>query len=102
MHKNVQHSLSFQKERYKSNEKNGTISLQKFNSHISLSKEQTQLLGLFIQKGTLTARSANKITRIARTIADIEQSQYIHSKHITQALQLRYNLSKLQVTGKNR
>ena len=63
------------------------------NAHIkkycSLSKEVKQLL---LQAGTaftLSARSYFKMIRVARTIADIEDSQDISVSHMAEALQYR-------------
>lgn len=92
MTEKISKALILQKERYSSNEKNGTISYSKFTQTNTVSHEQKQILGHFIQKGTLTARSANNIIRIARTIADLDYTNSITTSHISQALQLRYSL----------
>jgi magnesium chelatase family protein len=92
MNSKIKKALTFQKARYKSNEKNGTICISKFTNSNKITQEQKQILGYFIQKGTLTARSANSVLRIARTLADLENSIPIKDIHLTQALQLRYNL----------
>ena len=92
MLKNIKTALFMQKQRYKSNEKNGTISVSKFSNLNKISLDQKQLLGHYIQNGTLTARSATNVIRIARTIADLENSKELKSIHISQALQLRHQI----------
>ena len=84
--------LKNQELRYKSTIKNGLVNKSIFDKNVTLNFQQKEILGHFIQKGTLTARSANNITRVARTIADLDNCEKLQAQHITQALQLRYNL----------
>ena len=48
-------------------------------------KEIDQIFDLF----GLTARSYDKILRVARTVADLSGSEYITSDHIAEAIQYR-------------
>jgi magnesium chelatase family protein len=41
------------------------------------------------QKLQMSARSYMRLIRVARTIADLEKSAHIDTKHITEALQYR-------------
>lgn len=66
------------------------------NSHIKkyckLSKECEQILQQASVKFQLSARSYLKIIKVARTIADIENSSEIQIDHIAEALQYRLKL----------
>ena len=51
------------------------------------------MLNMAMQKFSMSARSYNKILKVARTIADIENKEVIEISHITEALQYRFNLN---------
>ena len=54
-----------------------------------LGKEESQLLrGAFLSLG-LTARSHNRILKVARTIADLENAENINAVHLSEAIQYR-------------
>ena len=93
MLKRIQGALEFQSKRYSTSEKNGTICLRKFNQLTSIQQEHKEILGHFIQEGSLTARSANSVIRVARTLADLDLCEKINTQHITQALQFRNKLN---------
>jgi magnesium chelatase family protein len=56
---------------------------------ITLTKECRQLLKTAFIKLNLTARSHDKILRIALTIADLDNSDSISVDHISEAIQFR-------------
>jgi magnesium chelatase family protein len=41
------------------------------------------------ERGKLSLRGYHKVWKVARTIADIEESEYIERKHVTEALSYR-------------
>ena len=51
------------------------------------------LLNLAIEKFSMSARSYDKILKVSRTIADLEDKEIIGIEHITEALQYRFNLN---------
>ncbi len=76
--------------RYKSGSKyNSNLTSKYISKRISLDKDAKALLIKAADKLQLSTRSYFKIVKVARTIADIEKSEYIKSTHISEALQYR-------------
>lgn len=64
---------------------------------LSIPKEAEQLLTQAIQQLGMSMRGYDRLLKIARTIADLEQSTFIKVEHIAEALQYR----KLDVSSSN-
>ncbi len=82
---------TIQLERYK---KHGiTINSELNNNHISafckLDSKSNELLEKFYQQNKISVRAYNKILKVARTIADLEEKENIEYRHIAEALQYR-------------
>lgn len=79
-----------QKQRYKKgnffNSRMTTAMIKKF---CLLDTAAQSLLNNAAEKFKYSARTYNKILKLARTIADLEQSEEIRSHHIAEAIQLR-------------
>jgi len=64
------------------------------HSHIKmycmLSDESKRILEMAFERYHLSLRSLNKILKVARTIADLEECKRLYPKHILEALQFRY------------
>lgn len=56
---------------------------------LEIDKDATRLLDLSRKKLHLSWRVAHNLARVARTIADLEESVSIHSRHLEEALQYR-------------
>ncbi len=87
----VQFARNLQQKRFKgtkitSNAEMGSKATKEF---CDLDKDSIILLKEAINKLNLSARSFHKVVKIARTIADLENSQKIKSNHIAEALQYR-------------
>ena len=53
---------------------------------------KNELLAQLVEKGRLTGRSYDKTIRVARTIADLEESEHINDEHLSEALLYRNTL----------
>jgi len=94
IYKRVEKCIEKQITRYQNHQKNGTISIQILNKFTKLSSNQKELLGTCIEQGILTARSCNKIIRVAQTLSDLENTDSIKDHHLTEAMQYRQTLFK--------
>ena len=57
--------------------------------YCSLNRDTEQLLKTAFQKLNLSARGYNRILKVARTIADLENEAAIQIQHLAEALQYR-------------
>lgn len=76
----------FRKEKIISNSEMNTKHIKKY---CLLNKECLDFLKTAVNKLNLSARSYNKIIKVARTIADLENSPKIQISHLAEALQYR-------------
>ena len=89
--KRVNNARSIQRERYKNlklysnSELNNTL-VQKY---CVVNKEGKKLLKIAFDNLNLSARAYNKILKISRTIADLEESENFNEMHISEAIQYR-------------
>lgn len=68
---------------------NAGMSSQEIAKHCTLDSPTTALLKLNFEKKGLSARSYDRILKVARTIADLEGRTDIAQEHVAQALQYR-------------
>jgi magnesium chelatase family protein len=68
---------------------NGQLDNQGIENFCTLGKAERQLMDKAIEKLQLSARAYHRILKVARTIADLEQSEAISQKHITETLSYR-------------
>lgn len=80
-----------QQNRYKSSVfYNSYASLNDVKNNFKISPTAKELLEFATEKLDISVRSYLKIIRVARTIADIDNSEEIKDQHISEALQYRY------------
>jgi magnesium chelatase family protein len=68
---------------------NARMDPQALRRHARLDEHGEQLLVGYLERGLLSARGQHRALRVARTIADLEGSETIASKHLSRALSLR-------------
>ena len=81
-----------QKERWKGHKGilcNGQVSGATLQACCVLEESSKNLLQMAFKKLSLSARAYEKVLKIARTIADLDQKEKIHSAHLAEALQYR-------------
>ena len=68
---------------------NGEMSVREIKQNCSLDTNAQSLLEQAITRLSLSARAYNRLLKIARTIADMEESSSVQSVHVAEALQYR-------------
>ncbi|MFH0877250.1 MAG: YifB family Mg chelatase-like AAA ATPase [Candidatus Omnitrophota bacterium] len=77
----------FQLERIYYNAQMGARLIKKYSP---LTQEGHELLRRAMDEFALSARAYDKILKVSRTIADLEQSETIHPQHVAEAIQYRF------------
>jgi len=70
-------------------ELNGKLKEEEIEHYCQLTKEAEEMLFAAIERFALSHRSINSIKKVARTIADLEQSINIEKRHLLEALSYR-------------
>ena len=65
------------------------MNVKDLSNFVKLSKEVRDLLDDSAENLALSARAYHRVIKIARTIADLENSQEVEANHILEALQYR-------------
>ena len=68
---------------------NSTMSHKQVEAHCPLDEESEQLLKHAMTEFALSARAHDKICKVARTIADLEEAQNIRPEHLAEAISYR-------------
>lgn len=89
--KRVNLARKIQRERYKKYNiySNSELSTQMIEKFCKLDERSEKVLQTSFEKLKLSVRAYEKILKIARTIADLEQKENIQYKHIAEAIQYR-------------
>ena len=89
--KRVNKARKIQSERFKGTNVtcNAQINSALINKVCVMSDSAISLLKLAFEKMSLSARAYNRILKVSRTIADMDNSEIIKSQHISEALQYR-------------
>ena len=89
--KRVQRARDLQLKRFKGMKitSNAEMNNKQLKAFCNLDDQSILLLKQAISKLNLSARAFHRVIKIARTIADLENSEKIKSNHIAEALQYR-------------
>lgn len=68
---------------------NAQISTKQIREYCKLDEASLQLLKSAMERLNLSARAYDRILKVARTIADLEQSEAVLGAHISEAIQYR-------------
>ena len=68
---------------------NALMTEKQIRNFCTIDEEAHKLIEMAIDKLGLSARAANRILKVSRTIADLESNEAIKSSHIAEAIQYR-------------
>lgn len=91
MREQVVSARAIQKERFERqpSQVNGKMSPPQIRRYCRLEKGAEQLLKAAMEETGLSARAHDKILRVSRTIADLDQSEKITAVHLSEAINYR-------------
>ncbi|MEE1319638.1 MAG: YifB family Mg chelatase-like AAA ATPase [Ruminococcus sp.] len=100
--KRVDAAREIQRERFKGSKTlcNAKINAEQFEKVCIIEKEAENTLKNSFNDLGLTARAYDRVLKVARTIADLEQSEIIRSSHVLEAVQFRSLDRKYWSSGK--
>ena len=90
--KRIERTRKLQEKRFAEHENlstNSDMGVKELERYVPLSGQLQELLTLSAKQHNLSARAYHRIIKIARTIADLEESENIETHHILEALQYR-------------
>lgn len=89
--KRVDGARKIQRERFKGSKTlcNAKINAEQFEKACIIDKAAEETLKDAFESLGLTARAYDRVLKVARTIADLEQSEVIRSEHVLEAVQYR-------------
>jgi magnesium chelatase family protein len=90
LRKQVEMARSAQRERHGSVLTNAELPSKDIAERVRLSEPATELLNQATERLKLSARSYFKLIKVARTIADLQQSHDVTAEHMAEALQYRH------------
>ncbi|WP_297285024.1 YifB family Mg chelatase-like AAA ATPase [uncultured Brachyspira sp.] len=97
MRKIVTNARNIQEKRFRENGvkifSNSSMGIRDIEKFCVLDSKAKNMLNMAMQKFSMSARSYNKILKVSRTIADIENKDIIEISHVTEALQYRFNFN---------
>jgi magnesium chelatase family protein len=89
--KRVNDAREMQRERFRGSDtmSNATINAAQLQKFCVIDKEAENVLKIAFEKLGLTARAYDRVLKVSRTIADLDQSEVIKSNHVLEAVRYR-------------
>ncbi len=91
--KRVERARAIQRKRFKNHPRsittNTEMNTRDLASYVPLSEETKKLLNTTAEKLGLSARAYHRVIKLARTIADLAESENVTTQHVLEALQYR-------------
>jgi magnesium chelatase family protein len=87
--KSVEKARKIQKDRFKKDMLNSQIGIEDVKKYCQLDNASHSLLKKYVDNGKLSARGYYRVLKVARTIADLDNSENIKYNHIAEALMYR-------------
>lgn len=91
---NIKNTYKIQKDRYRENNKNnGNLISKDIEKYIEIEDNIKNVIDKFSSKYDISKRGINNIIKVARTIADLDNSNKINNKHIFEAISYYINFN---------
>ena len=87
--KRVEKARVIQEQRFRGKGCNSDMRPEQLQEHCQLNAESLQIIKQAIKELQLSARAYDRILKLARTIADLEESEDIQSYHLQEAINYR-------------
>ncbi|HLW15517.1 MAG TPA: YifB family Mg chelatase-like AAA ATPase [Flavobacteriaceae bacterium] len=88
----VVNARKIQSERFMDNDQvhyNAQMGVKQIRKHCKLDESSNKILEIAMKKLNLSARAYDRILKVSRTIADLENTKEINASHISEAIQYR-------------
>ena len=85
----IQNARQIQRARFNDNKKNSDMNVRDLEKYAYIKPEIRKTLDTSAERLQLSPRAYHRVIKLARTIADLENSQDITENHILEALQYR-------------
>jgi magnesium chelatase family protein len=94
MRERVLRARSWQKKRTGQRVSNGKMTSKDIKQNAQLSRAAEGFLLTSAEKLSLSARSFDRLIRVARSIADLDESEQVHEQHLREAFHFRPSFAK--------
>ncbi len=85
----IEKARKTQEERLGREKTNSQMEISQIKKYCSLQSSSENLLRKYVDSGKLSARGYHRVLKVARTIADLENSESISPEHLSEALSYR-------------